>query len=98
MFNRHIRPSLHESRVAYQIDKPSYKHEKRLDRYFPMRLAGEIWGETDASRKKELDRINLRSSSMQAPVGLGFGVGDNFGPDESYGSPEYLSSTPDRYY
>jgi len=98
MFNRHIRPSLHESRVAYQVDKPLYKHEKRLDRYFPMRLAGEIWGETDASRKKELDRVNLKNSSMQAPVGLGFGVGDNFGPDESYNSPEYLSNTPDRYY
>jgi hypothetical protein len=63
-----------------------------------MRLAGEIWGETDASRKKELDRVNLKNSSMQAPVGLGFGVGDNFGPDESYNSPEYLSNTPDRYY
>jgi len=63
-----------------------------------MRLAGEIWGETDASRKKELDRVNLKNSSMQAPVGLGFGVGDNFGPDESYNSLESLSSTLDQYY
>jgi hypothetical protein len=98
MFNRHIRPSLHESQVAYQVDKPLYKHEKRLDRYFPMRLAGEIWWETEISRKKELKRTNLRIASMQDPVGLGFGVGDNFGPDESYNSLESLSSTLDQYY
>jgi hypothetical protein len=50
------------------------------------------------SRKKELKRTNLRIASMQAPVGLGFGVGDNFGPDESYNSLESLSSTLDQYY
>ena len=98
MYRHHIRPSLHESRVSYQIDKPSYKHEQRLSHYFPLRMAGTVWGETELSKKKELDRQNLKEASMHSPVGLGFGIGDNFGPDNTYATPEYLNSTRDQYY
>jgi len=91
MFN-HIRPSLHESRVEYAGVKPLQKYGKRLDKYLPLRMAGKIWQTSETEEKRDLKRKNLRYASLSDPVGLGFGVGDRYGPDDSFNTKEKFNN------
>lgn len=97
MFN-HIRPSLHESRVEYAGVKPLQKYGKRLDKYLPLRIAGKIWQTSETEEKINLKHKNLRYASLSGPVGLGFSVGDNYGPDDSFNTKENLNNIYDQDY
>jgi len=97
MFN-HIRPSLHESRVEYAGVKPLQKYGKRLDKYLSLRIAGKIWQTSETEEKRNLKHKNLRYASLSGPVGLGFSVGDNYGPDDSFNTKENLNNIYDQDY
>ena len=87
------KPSFLERKRDFHLEAPSAKHEYRLRRYGPMRMAGAVWEETQREKLQKAAKARYR---REESIGnLDFAQNDKFGPDDSYDSKEYLSSTPD---
>jgi hypothetical protein len=90
-----IKTSVHESRVKSLNERPFNKHERRANRYFPLRIAGDIW-KTSERGEAVSKRRNAQYDSIRGFNRLGFGLNDNFGPDDSFQTKENLKSTHDQ--
>lgn len=88
----------HERKVAFHAEAPFEKHEYRFRQRGDIRMAGTVWSESANERGRRLSREYLKRKMQNAPIGLGFGTRDNFGPDESYDTKEPLRYTPAREY
>lgn len=96
--SENIRPSIHERRVSFHGEAPFAKHDYRYRSRDVIRLAGKVWGESPDERTKRLSREHLFRKMRETPVGLGFGLRDNFGPDDNYATVEFIDSTPYQQY
>jgi hypothetical protein len=90
MFNI-SKPSGLERKREFHSEAPAAKHEYRLRRYGPLRMAGAVWEETISEKLKKAAKARYAKERS----GIGFGGGDRFGPDESYATKEALNNTPD---
>jgi len=90
MFNI-SKPSGLERKRDFHSEAPAAKHEYRLRRYGPLRMAGSVWEETVSEKLKKAAKARYAKQEH----GVGFGGGDKFGPDNTYTTQESLSSTPD---
>lgn len=93
MFNI-SKPSKHERDVAFHAEAPFAKHDYRFRSRDIIRLAGQVWGESQSERTDRLRRERMFKKAKQTPVGLGFADRDKFGPDDTYESVSFLSSIP----
>jgi hypothetical protein len=93
-----IRESKHEREVRFHEEAPFSKHDSRYRSKSVIRMAGEIWGESQKERSKNLKRERMFLRMRETPVGLGFANRDSFGPDDTYESIDYLSYTPAQEY
>jgi|GEM_PF-3045406 hypothetical protein len=98
MSDYEIRPSLHERRVEFHSHAPEAKHDYKYRGIRTIRLAGEIWEESLKERGSRLAKERTRKKMKSSPVGVGFGVGDGFGPDDNYATKESLNNTHVQYY
>lgn len=93
MFNIN-KPSKHERSIAFHAEAPFAKHDYRFRSRDIIRLAGQVWGESQSERADRLRRERMFKKAKQIPVGLGFADRDSFGPDDTYNSVSFLSSIP----
>lgn len=96
--SENIRPSLHERRVSFHAEAPFAKHDYRFRGRDVIRMAGKIWGESSSERSQRLNRERLFKKMRETPIGLGFGLRDNFGPDDNYSTTEIIDNTPYQQY
>ena len=86
-------PQLRRSGPERRAESHQYRRERHVDNN-AFRLAGMIFAD---SLLRNVDRTDRRQSMQKVrPVGYGFGVGDRYGPDDSYESVEPLRYTHDR--
>jgi hypothetical protein len=85
------KPSGLERKREFHSEAPAAKHEYRLRRYGPLRMAGAVWEETVSEKLKKAARARYAKEGS----GFGFGGGDRFGPDDSYVTQESLNNIPD---
>lgn len=90
-----IRESKHERKLRFHGEAPFAKHDYRYRSRNVIRMAGEVWAESGVERQQRLRRERISEKMRRTPVGLGFANRDSYGPDNSYNSVEFLSSTPD---
>jgi hypothetical protein len=93
-----IRPSRHERRVGFHGEAPFAKHDYRYRSRNVIRLAGKVWAEDSNERQRRLNRERLKDRMRKTPVGLGFGVNDNYGPDDTYHTIEFIDNRHDQQY
>ena len=91
-----IRESRHERKMRFHAEAPFAKHDYRYRSRDVIRLAGQIWSESGNERTKRLSRERTFAKMKNTPVGLGFANRDNFGPDNSYNSVNFISYIPDQ--
>lgn len=94
MFNI-TKPSELERKRNFHSEAPAAKHEYRLRKYLPLRLAGEIWEETLKEKLQKAARQRVKSRQTDFPHGLGFADTDKFEPAQSYRDRRSLTQTPD---
>lgn len=87
-----IRESHHERKVRFHGEAPFAKHDYRYRSRDVIRLAGKVWGESGDERQQRLRRERTFQQMKNTPVGLGFGIRDRYGPDDTYSSIESLNS------
>jgi len=90
MFNI-SKPSGLERKRDFHGEAPAAKHEYRLRRYGPLRMAGTVWEESVSEKLKKAAKARYATQNS----GVGFGGGDKFGPDDNYATQESLNNTPD---
>ena len=74
-----------------RVDRAATRRAEHIEEEAPAyRFAGQIFGIDNPARTK--------NSPHTSPKGVGFGVGDGYGPDDDYDSVEPLSSTLDPTY
>ncbi len=56
-------------------------------------MAGKVWSESPRERQQRLARERLSGKSKSIPVGVGFGENDDFGPDDTYHTVQFLNNT-----
>ena len=88
----------HERKMRFHEEAPFAKHDYRYRSRSSIRMAGKVWAESPDERSKRLSRERTFLKMRETPVGVGFANRDSFGPDDSYGSVNYLSYTPDQEY
>lgn len=89
------KPSKFERKREFHAEAPGAKHEYRLRRYLPLRLAGEIWEETLREKLQKAAKTRHSSRQTEFARGLGFADKDKFEPAESYSTKKSLTQTPD---
>lgn len=89
------KPSKLEKKRQFHLEAAEAKHDYRLRRYGPLRLAGEVWQETLSEKLKKAARARHAARSNEFARGLGFADKDNFEPASSYGNQKSLKQTPD---
>lgn len=62
------------------------------------RLAGEIFNTNARDKTRTIEQRARRSLQAERVVGVGFGEKDNYGPDNSWETPDTLTYTPDPAY
>jgi hypothetical protein len=87
-----IKESHHERKVRFHGEAPFAKHDYRYRSRDVIRLAGQIWAESADERQQRLLRKRTIEKMKNTPVGLGFANRDNYGPDDSFNSVQYLNS------
>jgi hypothetical protein len=87
-----IRESAHERKVRFHGDAPFAKHDYRYRSRDVIRMAGRVWSEGPAERRRRLERERLSGKSKAVPVGLGFADRDAYGPSDNFGSARFLSN------
>jgi SET domain-containing protein len=90
-----IKESRHERKMRFHGEAPFAKHDYRYRSRDVIRMAGQVWAESGVERQQRLRRERNFEKMKHTPLGLGFSNRDNYGPDDTYKSVEYLSSTPD---
>lgn len=90
-----LQRSLPERRAKSFVERRA-NAGSRVGRSF--RLAGELFN--TQVREKERSLIKKAKDSLQKnrPVGVGFGIGDDYGPDESWDSQDTIKYTPSPDY
>jgi len=58
------------------------------------RLAGEIFNVSLKDRIRQNQQEARRSLQRERPTGLGFGLDDNYGPDDSWDTQDPIKQTP----
>lgn len=84
-----------ERKREFHAEAPAAKHEYRLRRYLPLRLAGEIWEETLREKLQKAAIKRRAGQSTEFTRGLGFADHDKFEPSSSYAIRKSLTQTPD---
>jgi hypothetical protein len=87
-----IRPSAHERKVGFHGEAPFAKHDYRYRSRDVIRMAGKVWSEGPAERRRRLERERLSGKSKSVPVGLGFADRDSYGPNDSFETTRFLSN------
>lgn len=87
-----IRESRHERKVRFHGDAPFAKHDYRYRSRNVIRMAGKVWSESPRERQQRLARERLSGKAKSIPVGVGFGERDDFGPDDTYSTVEFLNN------
>ena len=90
-----IKESRHERKMRFHGEAPFAKHDYRYRSRNVIRMAGQVWSESGSERQQRLHRERSFEKMKNTPVGLGFANRDNYGPDDTYKSVSFLSSTPD---
>lgn len=84
-----IKSSRHERRAEFHSHAPFAKHDYKFNKRLDIRLAGQVWSESPQERSKRLTRERVREQSKTNPVW--FEATDIAGPDENYGTREYIT-------
>lgn len=87
-----IKESRHERKMRFHAEAPFAKHDYRYRSRDVIRLAGQVWAESGDERQQRLRRERMFKAMAQHPVGLGFANRDDFGPDDTYDTREFLNS------
>lgn len=91
-----IKSSRHERRVGFHGDAPAAKFDYKFAQRRDTRFAGQIWEEKSRERGRRLRRERALAASKNEP--MWFDATDVEGPDEDYGTREYITYRHDRYY
>ena len=62
------------------------------------RFAGDIFNVEAREKKRNIEQEARRKLQAERVVGIGFGEKDNYGPDNSWDTPDTLRYTPDPAY
>lgn len=62
------------------------------------RLAGELFNIEAREKVRNVEQESRRRLQAERVVGIGFGEKDNYGPDNSWDTPDALKYTPDPAY
>ncbi len=81
-----------ERKAAYHANASYSKHMRRFDTSGPIRLAGRIWQVSDREKADMIRRSADQKQSNNSP--LWFDKRTERGPDEDYGTIEYLTYRP----
>lgn len=92
MFNI-SKPSGLERKRDFHSEAPGAKHEYRLRRYGPLRMAGAVWEETQTEKLRRAAKE--RYQRARSEFNLDFAEKDKFGPDNTYSSVESLNNIRD---
>lgn len=87
-----IKSSRHERRIAFHAFAPEAKHDYKFSRRLDVRLAGQVWSESPAERNRRLAKDRMRERSKTNP--FWFEATDVAGPDENYGTKEFITYKP----
>jgi hypothetical protein len=88
--------SKHERSVAFHAEAPFAKHDYRYRSRSNIRMAGAVWAESPDERSRRLERTRKKEQMKNTPVGINFGEKDSFGPDNTYGTVEFIKQIPDQ--
>jgi hypothetical protein len=62
------------------------------------RMAGELFNVEAREKARNVEQESRRRLQAERVVGVGFGEKDNYGPDNSWDTPDVLRYTPDPAY
>lgn len=62
------------------------------------RFAGDIFNTSRREKERSVERESRQRLQAERVVGVGFGEKDNYGPDDSWDTPDVLKYTPDPAY
>ena len=79
---------LRRSNAERRLDRNIFRRSEHVFRNPAFRLAGKIFLESDA--RTDFVREMRHAMQKSRPVGLGFANYDQYGPDESWSTPEDL--------
>lgn len=84
-----------ERRVESYVNRRGNR-QGRQPRSF--RFAGELFNVEARDKTRSAERGARQKLQAERVVGVGFGADDNYGPDESWDTPDALIYTPDPGY
>ncbi len=84
-----------ERRIDFHSEAPLAKHDYRFNQRPDIRMAGQVWQESETERGRRLRRENVRERSKNQPVYF-----DEYqstsAPDNDYNTVEYIKRIPDQ--